>query len=179
MTPEWLEEYLKDSIARNICTKIHCTTCRSHEFRGGLQARLGSNIGGGRLRGYERKEALALVWALAGIQRPDISPGACEEAVRFIIMDIWTGMPFLDQEIESHMGNSWAGTVLQRMKEHYHQRLLALEAISPEKMKERRDEEKKQRQKAHLVRLAEKSKRDIDWQANHPELPWTAKGRVE
>lgn len=36
MTTNWLHAYLIESVRRNLCTKIHCTTCGAMEFRRGM-----------------------------------------------------------------------------------------------------------------------------------------------
>ena len=83
-------------------------------------------------------------------------------------MDLFTGMPIMDKEIEGLLYGSWAGAVLQLMQDHHRHRQLAAELASPEKAHERRAEKKRKRQLVHLDRLAAKLKRHAVWR-DRPE----------
>ena len=176
MDSMWLDMYLKDAVARNLCTMIHCTTCGAEKFRFGLGLLRNSGVSLDRRRNHH----LDIANALAGITSPESddryqpeiyrSSDKLEEAVRCIIFDLWTGLPFLDQEVEQRLGDSWAGNVLQKMKEHYRQKCIVRnlhdEDNSPEKIHVREEERKRLKQlkqKAHLKRLQLKVERDKLW----------------
>ena len=175
MTSEWLSDYLRDCISKRVCTRIHCTTCGTHEFRSGLAKGLGLTATPSRYAGFELEQVLQIASSLGGIPTPMLSPLAWEETVRFIIMLLWTGSPILDQEVERLLVGSWAGEVLQRMKVHHAQRCLAAELASPRKARERRAEIKRQKQLVHMRRLADKVERDAIWRSRHGLTTPTAK----
>ena len=167
MTSDWIQDYLRDCVTREVCTKIACTTCGAQEFHEGLVKGLGINSTRSRRAGFERDEILNIASALAGIPSPMRQVASWEKAVRFIIMVLWTGMPILDREVEDLLVGSWAGEVLKRMKEHHQHRLLAAELASPEKARERRAAIKLQKQLVHMQRLADKVNRDAEWRSRH------------
>ena len=175
MTSDWLSDYLRDCTGRNVCTRIHCTTCGTHEFRSGLAKGLGLAATPSRYAGFEREQVLEIASSLGGILSPMLSPLAWEETVRFIIMILWTGSPILDQEVEKQLVGSWAGEVLQRMKAHHAQRQLAAALASPEKARDRRAAIKVQKQSVHIRRLADKVERDAAWRSRNGLTTPTAK----
>jgi len=175
MTSDWLSDYLRDCITRRVCTRIHCTTCGTYEFRNGLAKGLGLTATPSRYTGFEREQVLEIASSLGEIRSQMLSPLAWEEAVRFIILILWTGSPILDQEVERLLVGSWAGEVLQSMKAHHAQRCLAAELASPEKARERRAEIKRQKQLVHMRRLADKVERDAIWRSRYGLTTPTAK----
>jgi hypothetical protein len=175
MTSDWLSDYLRDCTGRNVCTRIHSTTCGTHEFRSGLAKGLGLAATPSRYAGFEREQVLEIASSLGGILSPMLSPLAWEETVRFIIMILWTGSPILDQEVEKQLVGSWAGEVFQRMKAHHAQRQLAAALASPEKARDRRAAIKVQKQSVHIRRLADKVERDAAWRSRNGLTTPTAK----
>jgi hypothetical protein len=167
MTSDWLSDYLRDCTARSVCTRIHCTTCGALEFRSGLAKGLGLKFTPRRYVAFERTEVLEIANSLGGVPAPMCNLSAWVEAVRFIIMTIWTGIPILDQEVEKQLVGSWAGEVLQRMKAHHAQRQLVAASASPENACERRAAINVQKQFAHIRRLAVKVERDAAWRSRN------------
>ena len=164
MNSEWLRSYLSDASRKKLCTRIFCTTCGAMEFRRGL---LGGLDHGGSHRGksrISRDGVLEIAEALGGLGcPPDQEYQQWFDAVRCILFDLWTGIPILDKETENRLGSSWAGLVLEKMKEHYQQRLAARELDSPDNVERRREEKKRQRHEQHLERQSLKKERDRLW----------------
>lgn len=137
------------------------------DFRKGVLAGLDSpKSDPWRLR-FERESVLEIAEALAGVTPYGIAYASLEAAVRCLIGDLWSGIPIIDQEIEKRLAGSWAGEVLDRMKEHHQARLAALELQSPASAIKRHEEKKRLKQEQHLRRLALKRERDKLWHATN------------
>ena len=166
MKVDWLQAFLSDAVRKKLCTRSNCTTCGAMDFRRGVLAGLDSpKSDPWRLR-FERESTLEIAEALSGITPDGIAYASLEAAVRCLICDLWSGIPVIDQEIEKRLAGSWAGEVLDRMKEHHQARLAARELQSPANAKKRHDEKKRLKQEQHLGRLALKQERDKLWRAH-------------
>lgn len=164
----WLQRYLDDSVRRNLCTSIHCTTCGARAFRQGLLDGLAASSGEEAARRMEPGHALAMARALRLVEavRRDWK---WEDALQFIIYECWDA--FADEtgrgEFEAILAGSSAGDVLARMKAHHQARMEAArlhrKANDPENIKARREEKKQLRQQGHAERLEAKVERDRVW----------------
>lgn len=169
----WLQLYLQDSVRRDVCIRINCTTCGASEFRRGLLAALAEATGGPVALRMDHDVALALSREL-----PNVHPAAdprcsLEGAVRLIIYEIWftLGPQTLEEHIEPILTRTWAGSVLTRMKEHYQARMEALsrhaEENDPERVKQRREEKRQLKQEKHVERLDQQRDRARAWHGTH------------
>ena len=99
-------------------------------------------------------------------------PWALEDAVRFILFDIWYIVrPLAEREFWPILEGTWAGEVLGDMKSHYratveYQRRED-ERNDPERARQHRQEKRHLRQEAHKQRLAKKEERDRIWWETH------------
>ena len=69
----WLQAYLEEAARSSMCMKICCTTCGAADFLKGLLKRLPGKMQGWpirlRLPALDRPQSLAIVEALAGLER--------------------------------------------------------------------------------------------------------------
>ena len=165
MTGRWLQDYLTDAVARNVCTQIYCTTCGAMEFRRGVLAAFAQSVGQAPLQGLSRESAIEIAKALAEVDPPPDSAPALEPAVRCLLFELWSGVPLLDSSIESALDGTWGGGVLARMKAHHHARIAARRAHweFQQGATARREEKKRIRQEQHQKRLVLKRERDRIW----------------
>jgi len=114
----WLQHFLVQSIRRNLCTKVVCTTCGAREFRDGLRDALAEQLGQSKLESLTVDNLMEIGRALGDVQ-PDLTDGQLklesltvkigralgdvqpdltdalyaqvnfEPAVRLVITDIW------------------------------------------------------------------------------------------
>jgi hypothetical protein len=107
-------------------------------------------------------ESLARVTPPVRLQRE------IEDAVRLVLFDLWNSM--LLQGRERLLAGSWAGGVLERMKDHYRAETERAKAIAdfedPRRVQERREEKRRLKQQKHQNRLALKKDRDRIWREN-------------
>lgn len=96
MTSNWLEAYLAEAVRKRLCTKIHCTTCGAQEFRRGVLDALSIATGRQPLQLLDRESAIEIAKALAGVSR---NHDPMEDAVRCLLVDLWSGIPLLDRDI--------------------------------------------------------------------------------
>ena len=157
----WLETFLVDAARRNLCTKIHCTTCGVKEFRNELMAALARKTGQAEVLRLDTSGALEIARGLACVQ-PAVDLWKIEEAARFVIYMIWWIAP--RSEIEAILQGTWGGTVLDRMKAHYQEveekRRIFADSQNPVMVKQRRDARKNERQEQHQERIRLKRERD-------------------
>jgi hypothetical protein len=94
-----------------------------------------------------------------------------EDAVRCLLVDLWSGIPLLDRDIAALLAGSWAGDILQMMNEHHEAREADRRARdefqSPAAVQKRREEKKLLNQEQHEKRLALKKGRDRLWREKH------------
>ena len=166
MTPNWLKAYLVEAVGKNLCTKIGCTTCGAIKFRGGVLSAL-SMATGKPIQYFDRETNIEIARALAEIKPTDDPTRDVEDAVRYLLVELWSGMPLLDREIEVMIVGTWAGEILGQMKAHYETRVAerrACEAFEdPINVQKRREEKKRLSQEQHKKRLALKKVRDRHW----------------
>ncbi len=162
-----------ESVKKDLCTKIGCTTCGAQEFRGGLLVVLAQASNTLPTPKMNRNTALQVARALANVQPAEDQSGKFEEAVRLVLFEIWytVGEATAERELESVLVGSWAGGVLARMKEHYRARMEARrrhnEENSPERITQSREEKQRLRQQKHAERLVRKKERDQLWREKH------------
>jgi hypothetical protein len=170
----WLQRYIAESVSRNLCTKILCTTCGATEFRQGLLAALATSSGQETVRRMGPGHAIAMAKALRQVEAVS-RDWKWEDAVQFVLYECWYA--FRDEAgreaFEAILAGSWAGDVLARMKAHHQARMEAArrrqEANDPENVKARREQKKQLRQQQHAERLAAKAERDRAWREQHQE----------
>lgn len=168
MTSNWLSDFLQEAVRRRLCTQIQCTTCGAIKFRRGVRAALIKALGP---MGTEREATLEIARALSRIPPEDSESTGLQPAVMCLLFDLWTGIPILDREIETALGNSWARNVLRSMQEHYAAREAARqsreELEDPVNVQRRREEKRRLKQEQHQRRLALKKERDRVWKDLH------------
>ena len=171
MTSKWLEAYLAEAVRKKLCTKIHCTTCGALEFRRGVLDALSIATGRQPLQRLDRESVIEIAKALAEVSRNHDTPGAMEDAVRCLLVDLWSGIPLLDRDIAALLTGSWAGDILHMMNEHHEAREADRRARdefqSPAAVQKRREEKKLLNQEQHEKRLALKKGRDRLWRERH------------
>lgn len=165
MTENWLHAYLVASVRRDLCTRIHCTTCGATEFRHGLLRALATATSQPPSRTYTQQVAVDVAQALADMRPSDAEARQLEEAGRCVVFDVCSAIG--EREAEQLLGQSWGGDLLRRMQEH-HRRVTAArrskaEYEDPAKVQERREERKRVLQQRHEQRLALKKERDRAW----------------
>jgi len=170
MKAEWLQTYLIDAVEKKLCTKINCTTCGAMEFRNGLLAGLDPPREIPRRVRFDRAGVVEITEALAGVTADDLRLHPQYEAIRCILYDLWSGMPMLDNEIEVRLKGSWAGHVLQKMKEHHQAAAAARELQSPTVVRRHREEKQRKTQEQHLLRLKAKIERDRLWRVKQGKV---------
>jgi hypothetical protein len=169
LTPEtnWLQQYSPESINKNLCTKIMCTTCGALEFRTGLMAGLARATGLPLTPELDLDRARVLAGALTGVSPMKDHSTELEGAVRLILFEIWRmiGTVVAEREIEPILAGTWACGVLARMKAHHQARLNAhrAHAESEAELQQRRQEKRRLRQEEHAERLERKKQRDRIW----------------
>ncbi len=170
-TDNWLQSYLDESVRKNLCTQIHCTTCGAMEFRKGVFDFLMQARGQQLKNASEREKPVEIAKALAKVQPTSSDLLKFEEAIRCLLFDLCSGLPFLDNEIEAILSGSWAGDVLRRMQEHHKARQAVRRARAafeaPENVQKRREEKKRLKQEQHQQRLVLKKERDRAWREKH------------
>ena len=169
MTDNWLQEWLAESVRKNLCTKIYCGTCGALEFRRGVLQALMRSMGKRPVKfpRFDWEKALLIAKALAGVRDVYEDVHIPEAMVRCVMFDLWSGIPFLDNEIQTILHDSWAGDVLHRMKEHHKIRQIKRcaheEYLSPENVRKRHEEKRRLKQEQHQHRLEVKKERDRIW----------------
>src|SRR5215813_12946064 len=97
MSENWLQNYLVESVLRNLCTIIHYTTCGARDFRPGVLTALAKAKGESPKNRYDRDTAIEIAKALADIQPNTTQSITLIDAVRCLLFDLCGG-PF-DTEI--------------------------------------------------------------------------------
>ena len=87
---DWLQRYLFESVRKNLCTRIRCTTCGAGEFRNGLLYAAARAIGEERFEGLDQTNALVIVRALGRVHPVPHLERQTEEAIRLVLFNIWT-----------------------------------------------------------------------------------------
>lgn len=171
MTANWLQLFLSEAVRKNLCTQIYCTTCGAMEFRRGVLAALAEATDQRPRQSFDRETVVEVARALAAVEPPVNESSKFEEAVRCILIDLWSGIPLLDKDIERILSGSWCDDVLHRMQEHYEAKMAKRRAREeyedPGNVQKRREEKKRLKQEQHQRRLAIKKERDRSWHEKH------------
>ena len=135
------------------------------EFRRGVLDAVSRVSGQPAREHFERWSAVKIAKALRWVAPNNDQSVDLERAVRCLLFDLWSGMPILDNEIESRLDGTWAGGVLAGMKEHHRERVAAQRAHEEfqQGAQRRREEKKRLKQEQHQARLALKRERDRLW----------------
>ena len=167
---QWLQDFLEGALREDLCTKIRCTTCGGLPFRKGLLAALGRQQGGGPLNSLGREGLVALSSALVTLEVPQVGAPWMEGAVRFLLFEVWTGLPGVNESLEKELERSWAGEILDSMKRHHEARVLARrsheERNDPGQIATRRASVLKARLERLELRLIAKRERDQAWKSS-------------
>ena len=111
----WLQELFDRAVVGRWCLKINCTTCGNKDIRQALgqsRQRLGP------------EDARKFVVALRELGPPQKFVIEHEEAIRWMLYEIWrSDGARADNELFPLLEGTSAGVVLQRMRDHYQQRL--------------------------------------------------------
>lgn len=171
MNDNWLQLYLVESVHRNLCTQIGCTTCVSHEFRLGVVNTWAMTTGRPAQRSFDQESIDGIATALAGVHPTSVESSKFEDAVRCLLSDLWTGIPILDKRVEALLNGTWSGNLLQEMQEHDRARRADRRTLeeynNPANVQKRREEKKRLKQEEHQQRLALKKDRDRAWREKH------------
>lgn len=168
MSDNWLQIYLVDSVHKNLCTTIHCTTCRAGEFRHGVLNALAKAADQPSRQSLDRECVVEIARVLAEVQPiPAELEKKIEDAVRCLLFDLWSGIPFMDREVETILNGTWPGRVLHGMQQHHRAtqeaRRKLQEYDDPVNVQKRREDKKRLTQERHQERLALKKERDRLW----------------
>jgi hypothetical protein len=157
----WLSEYLDGVVGRDLCTRIGCTTCGASDFRSGVWSALARSKGRAQPSTTSRTEILEMAKALAQVPPPRDPSGRVEEAARCLIFDLWSGIPFLDWELEGALAGSWAGGVLASMQRHHAARQAAHRQSTIEEAQRAQQAEymRRRRGELHAERQAQRAAR--------------------
>jgi hypothetical protein len=171
----WLHSYLIESVEKNLCTTIYCTTCGAMEFRGGVVKALARATGASPPDGLYRGDAFAICRALADVHPANPADSTMNRAVRCLLFDLCHIIG--EGEAGRILGESWGGKVLRGMQEHHAARLAKDRALEAEvaNARKRREERKRIAQEKHQRRLALKKERDRAWR----ESQGKAAGRTD
>ena len=166
---DWLQRYLFESVRKNLCTRIRCTTCGAGEFRNGLLYAAARAIGQERFEGLDETSALVIVRALGRVHPVPHLERQTEEAIRLVLFNIWTvlGEAAMARKFEPLLAGSWAGGILERMKAQYkaesERRKAIAEFQDPVCVQQRQEEKRARKEQKHKERLALKKERDRIW----------------
>ncbi len=165
MTENWLYSYLIESVQRNLCTRIYCTTCGAMEFREGVFHALAKATNRQSSPIHDRESTVGITQALADVRPSSSELGKLEAAARCLVFDICNAIG--EGEAARILGQSWGGDVLRRMQEHHRAEMAARRARdkyeSPASAQERREEKRRIALERHQQRLALKVERDRVW----------------
>jgi hypothetical protein len=167
MNLKWLEEYLVEAIGKKLCTKIHCTTCGAMEFRKGVLSALSVATAKPLRQHFDRGSNIEIARALAEVRPNGDASSDLKAAVECLLVDLWSGMPLLDNDIEVLLDGTWPGELLRTMKEHHEareaERRAREEFQDRANVQKRREEKKRLNQEKHEERLTLKKERDRLW----------------
>ncbi len=170
MTANWLQAYLDEAVSKRLCVNIHCTTCGTLKFREGVLDALARATGQQRRQHIDWESRIEIAKALAEVTPDGSESWALEEAVRYLLVALRNGIP-LGLRLELVLAESWAGHVLDRMKEHHagrnEERRERAEFQRPANVQTRREEKKRLKQEQHHKRLVLKKERDRLWREHH------------
>ena len=102
----WLQEHFAESIAKDRCMRLGCTTCGALEFR----------------RPYRNRPPDELASELARVVPPDLDRWAWTDPARIVIGGL---LSIGEVDLDAALEGSWAGGVLRAMREHEQRRGLA------------------------------------------------------
>jgi hypothetical protein len=122
------------------------------EFRNGVLGALSIANNKPLREHFDGESNFEIARALAEVKPTSDAPDGLEDAVRCLLLDLWSGMPLLDKEIEALLTGSWAGELLGRMKARHEAEQAerrAREAFQdPANVQKRREEKKRLNRKA-------------------------------
>src|SRR5688572_12253135 len=119
VTENWLQLYLVESVRRDLCTQIGCTTCGAREFRLGVLSALAMATGRPLRQDFDQDTAKEIAMALAEVHPTPTDLSKLENAVRCLLFDLWNGLPVLDKDIEMSLSGTWYGKLLREMRDHH------------------------------------------------------------
>lgn len=164
---DWLEFFIVESLNRQLCTKIMCTTCGALEFRMGLMLSLAQAAGQPLASEFDLARAGVLARGLARLKPPLDRSSNWEQAVRLMLFEVWrsVGSATADRKVEPLLTGSWAGEVLAGMKTHERLRQEARQRHAETQGRQQRERAERLRlkQENHAERLERKRERDRLW----------------
>lgn len=143
------------SSARNkkMCMKAGCTTCGANPFLKGVQRTLGLEEFVPWATFFRRAQYRDLLIGQLALLNEDEAELNFDALKFFLTSCFIVNSSEIQTLIENELRSTSAGHILDRMKEHYEQRL-AISALSdPELAKVRRGEKKKRKAEVHLKRI--------------------------
>ena len=172
MNENWLHSYLLESVRRNLCVRIFCTTCGATEFRFGVLKALAQYAGHLPSQHLDYSSALEISKALSEVEPGERGGWRIEEATRCLLFDL--AHIIREAELVRILDKNWAGSVLHSMQQHYKERQAATRARQeyedPVNIHKRREEKKRLKQERHQQRLALKKERDRIRREKHGKL---------
>jgi len=175
MKPNWIGNYLTESVSKKLCTSIGCTTCGALEFRKGVLTAFGSVSGRSPPQHLDRETCLEITKSLATFEPrhlptltseyKEISEIEC--AVRCLLFDLWRVWPNIHYEIEELLSRTWVGNILDKMKKHHADRKekqrIHEEFNSPDSVGKRREERALLKREKNEKRFMIKVERERIW----------------
>lgn len=173
MNEHWLHSYLLESVDGQLCTKPFCTTCGALDFRKGIRRQLSIHVGKPVPFTLTDDDALAICRELSLVVPSADEELKLDEALRCLLCDVAGS---IDQRVMAEaLGNSWAGIVLRRMRDHSRDReqesRRRKDFESPVACAERRRIRAEARRAAAELRQARKRDLDQAWHASHGSVP--------
>ncbi len=172
MRENWLHSYLLESVRRNMCVNIACTTCGANEFRRGVLNALVRYAGNLPSQHFDYLSAMEVANVLSEVEPSERDAWKLEGAVRCLLFDL--AHIIGEQELALILDRSWGGAVLYSMQEHYKARQSEARARQEHEdrinVQKRHEEKKRQKQERHRQRLALKKERDRIWREKHGKL---------
>lgn len=68
---------------------------------------------------FDRESNIEIARALAEVKPNGDASGALKDAVECLLVDLWSGIPLLDKDIEMLLAGTWVGENLSSMKAHH------------------------------------------------------------
>jgi len=169
--PAWLLDFLRQATARNLCTKIGCTTCGARDL--GLELTAETHRVYSKPDGlpHPAEPALFLSKCLSRLDPPWEERDLLRRPVMWILYDL--ERVFAQSEdnlsLDNMLGDSWAGEILAGMRAHHRmvcqQQLDYQRSQNPEFIRAERARKRALRAQRHAERLEKKKECDRMWRA--------------
>ena len=153
----WLEGFIAQAIEKNWCTKAYCSTCGSTDFREGILRNANELNGMPLSTPLDEVSAISIAVKLGQIK--ERASDRWISAIRSLILQLHDF--FGEKKLAGLLDTSWAGRILEDMKNHYLQ--YQERRRQHEKLDQSAEEKRHLRQEEHAKRLERKKERDRVW----------------